>query len=40
MVLVLGVMLVMLVGSVVGGFWYSYRVWKDDPDKRTMVGGA
>ena len=40
MVLVLGVMLVMLVLSVVGGFWYSYRVWKDDPDKRSMVGGA
>ena len=39
MELVLGVMLVMLVASVVGGFWYSYRVWKDDPDKRTMVGG-
>jgi uncharacterized membrane protein len=35
--LVLGVMLVMLTASVIGGFVYSYKVWKDDPDKRTSV---
>lgn len=35
--LVIGVMLVMILGSVVGGFIYSYRVWKDDPDRRGSV---
>ena len=35
--LVIGVMLVMLLASVVGGFIYSYRVWKGDPDRRTSV---
>ena len=35
--LVIGVMLVMILGSVVGGFIYSYRVWRDDPDRRPSV---
>jgi uncharacterized membrane protein len=38
--LVLGVMTVMLIGSVLIGFVYSYRVWKDDPDRRTSVTGG
>ena len=37
---VLAIMVAMLVGSVAVAFWYSYRVWRDDPDKRTMTGGV
>jgi len=39
-ILVLGLMTVMLIGSVIVGFVYSYKVWKDDPDKRTSVVGG
>ena len=38
--LVLGLMTVLLIGSIVVGFVYSYKVWKDDPDKRTSVVGG
>lgn len=37
--LVIGVMLGGIVAVLVVGFWYSYRVWRDDPDKRPS-GGA
>ncbi len=32
--LVLAVMIVMLVVTTIGGFWYSYREWRADPDRR------
>ena len=37
---VLGLVTVMLIGSIVVGFVYSYKVWKDDPDKKTSVVGG
>ena len=37
--LVLAVMIGMLVVTIVGGFWYSYREWRADPDRRP-TGGA
>jgi uncharacterized membrane protein len=39
-IVVLGLMTVMLIGSIVVGFIYSYRVWKDDPDKKTSIVGG
>lgn len=40
MELIIGFMLVALIVIVVGGFWYSYQVWKTDPDKRPTAGAA
>lgn len=37
--LVIGVMLAGILGVLVLAFWYSYRVWREDPDKRPS-GGA
>lgn len=39
LVVVMGVMLVMLAVILVGGTWYSYRVWRTDPERRP-TGGA
>lgn len=39
MAVVMGGLLVMLLGTVGFGYWYSYRVWKTDPDRRA-TGGA
>lgn len=34
--LVLAVMVGMLVVTTIGGFWYSYREWRADPDRRPI----
>jgi uncharacterized membrane protein len=36
--LVMVVMVAMLAGTLVIGFWYSYRVWQADPDRRPVEG--
>jgi uncharacterized membrane protein len=38
--LVMAVMLVMLAVTLVGGYWYSYRVWQADPDHRPTGSAA
>lgn len=40
--IVIGFMLAAIAVILVGGFWYSYRVWRDDPDRRgtPTAGGA
>ena len=38
MEIVMGAMLVMLLGTVGFGYWYSYREWKADPDRRATGG--
>jgi uncharacterized membrane protein len=40
LVIVMGVMLVMLVVILAGGTWYSYRVWRTDPERRPTGGAA
>jgi uncharacterized membrane protein len=40
MEIVLGAMVAMLLGTVAIGYWYSYRVWKADPDRRPTGGGS
>ncbi|HEX5828830.1 MAG TPA: SdpI family protein [Candidatus Limnocylindrales bacterium] len=42
MLVVIGVMLAAIALIVVGGTWYSYRVWRDDPDRpgTTTMGSA
>ena len=38
--LVMGVMLVMLVVTLVAGYWYSYKQWQADPDHRPTGSAA
>jgi uncharacterized membrane protein len=38
--IVIGVMLVMVVAILVGAFWYSYREWLADPDRRPTASRA
>ena len=38
--LIVAVMVAWIVVILVAAFWYSYRVWKGDPDKRTGVAAG
>ena len=38
--LIVAVMVAWIVVILVAAFWYSYRVWKADPDKRTGVAAG
>jgi uncharacterized membrane protein len=40
MVVVMAVLLVGIAIILVGGYWYSYQVWRDDPDRRPTGSNA